>query len=313
MVEVSDAPPGVELAKSTPTISRSFDARQIESMPLISTRDVTRLALLAPTVSRSTGATVFAANGQRPRNNNFTVDGVDNNDSGVSTAAMRVIPEQVSELLVQTAAYSAEFGHNSGAQIAATTKSGTNQFHGDVRDYFAADWLESLSLLQKRSGVLDTPRYVLNEPGGSIGGRIIRDRTFFFSLIDTTRRLSGPSVSTASPVLIPTEAGFAALSTVPLGTDQSTQSRQSTLGALAFLKDIYPQIHNYDSKATTTINGVPIEVGTTRVPLVAPNLYWMAANRVDHQLTSKDSLSYRNVFDRQSFLNAASNLGFGDK
>ena len=142
VVEVTDAPPGVELAKSTPTMSRSFDARQIESMPLLGTRDVTRLALLAPTVARTTGATTFAANGQRSRNNNFTVDGVDNNDAGVSTAAMRVLPEQVSEVLVQTAAYSAEFGRNSGAQIAATTKSGTNQFHGDVRDYFAADWLE---------------------------------------------------------------------------------------------------------------------------------------------------------------------------
>jgi hypothetical protein len=70
----------------------------------------------------------FPPTDSAPRNNNFTIDGVDNNDAGISTAAMRVIPEQVSELLVQTAAYSAEFGRNSGAQIAATTKSGTNFF-----------------------------------------------------------------------------------------------------------------------------------------------------------------------------------------
>ena len=128
-------------------------------------------------------------------------------------------------------------------------------------------------------------------------------------MIDTTRRFSAPSVATATSITIPTEAGFAALSNVPLATDQSTQSRQSTLGALGFLKDIYPQIRSYDSKTTTTINGVPIEVGTTRIPIATNNLYWLTANRIDHQLTSKDSLSYRNVFDRQSFLNAGSNLG----
>ena len=132
-------------------------------------------------------------------------------------------------------------------------------------------------------------------------------------MIDTTRRFTAPNVSAASSITIPTQAGLAALSTAPLGQDQSTQSRQAALGALGFLQDIYPQIHGYDSKSTTTVNGVPIEVGTTRIPVVSPSLYWLAANRVDHQLTSKDSLSYRNVFDRQSFVNAYSNVGFGDK
>jgi hypothetical protein len=132
-------------------------------------------------------------------------------------------------------------------------------------------------------------------------------------LIDVTRRLAAPSVGGSGSITIPTEAGFAALSNVPLGTDQSTQSRQSTLGALAFLKDIYPQIRSYDSKSTTTINGVPIEIGTTRIPVQNGNLYWLATNRIDHQLTSKDSLSYRNVFDRQRVLNNGSNTGFGEK
>jgi hypothetical protein len=65
-VEVTTAPLGVELAKSTPTLSRSFDTQLIENMPLIATREVTRLALLTPTVARTTGATTFSANGQRP-------------------------------------------------------------------------------------------------------------------------------------------------------------------------------------------------------------------------------------------------------
>jgi len=313
-VEVKDAPAGVELAKSSATIERTFRAERVESLPTIgATRDVTRLTLLAPTVARATGATVLSANGQRSRNNNFTIDGVDNNDVGVGVAAVRIIPEQVAEFQAQTSAYSAEFGRNNGAQISTTTKSGTNSFHGDVYDYFAADWMESLTLAQKRTGVYENPRYVQNEPGANVGGRIIKDRTFFFSLIDTTQRNGSPSLDFASPITIPTPEGLAALANAPLGPDQTTQSRQATLGALGFLKDIYPQIHNYDSKNTVNVNGVPVQVGTTRIPLFNPVSFWTVVNRIDHQLTSKDSLSYRNAFDKQERPNIASNTGFGNK
>ena len=124
---------------------------------------------------------------------------------------------------MQTNAFSAEFGRNSGAQVAVTTKAGVNLFHGEAYDNYTASWTESLTLAQKRSGVLENPRFVHNEPGGAIGGRIIRDKTFFFSLIDTTRRRGAPSLASAGSITIPTPEGLAALSSVPLGPDQSTQ------------------------------------------------------------------------------------------
>src|SRR5437868_8589981 len=259
-VQVVDAPPGAELAKTTPTVERTLGSQMVERLPTLGgTRDVTRLALLAPAVARVTGNTVYAAGGQRSRNNNFSIDGVDNNDAGVSTPALRVIPEQVAEFQAQTNAFSADFGRNSGAQIAVTTRSGANQFHGEAYDNYAGSWMEALTLAQKRTGNDNIPRYVHNEPGGDLGGRIVRDRTFFFSLIDTTRRRGSPSLNSASPITIPTPEGLAALSNVPLGPDQPTQSRQATLGALGFLKDIYPQIFNYDSKTTMNVNGTPIQ------------------------------------------------------
>ncbi len=90
--------PGVELQKTTATIERTFSDRLIGELPFQvynGVRDVTRLALLAPTVSRANGSNEFSANGQRARNNSFSVDGVDNNDLSVTTNSLRIIPEAV--------------------------------------------------------------------------------------------------------------------------------------------------------------------------------------------------------------------------
>ncbi|HNY41556.1 MAG TPA: carboxypeptidase-like regulatory domain-containing protein, partial [Bryobacteraceae bacterium] len=114
-VEVVAAAAGVELAKATATVDRKLDMKVIENMPLTSgARDVNNMALLAPTAARGPGSTGISANGQRARNNNFMIDGVDNNDPSVTIANARVIPESVAEFQVQTSAYSAEFGRNSG-------------------------------------------------------------------------------------------------------------------------------------------------------------------------------------------------------
>lgn len=116
VVEVTEAPPGVELSKSTATIERTFPQIFIQNIPLTSaTRDVTQLALLAPTSARGPGSTGISANGQRARNNNFLLDGIDNNDPSVTIANNRSVPEALDELQVQTTAYSAEYGRNTGA------------------------------------------------------------------------------------------------------------------------------------------------------------------------------------------------------
>lgn len=314
-VEVLESPPGVELAKSTPTNDRKLDQQLVESIPTTGlTRDITRLALLAPMAVRATGSTEISVNGQRARNNNFTIDGVDNNDVSITNFSARVIAEQVSEFQIQTAPYSAEFGRSSGGQISVITKSGTNQFHGEVWDYYAANWMEPLSLPQKRSGVTDRPRYNQNQAGGDIGGRIIRDKTFFFGLIEANRRREAPNADNATNINIPTPQGFAALSSVPLGPDQSPQSRQAVLGALSFLPDIHRLIgDNYSNRTNVNINGVQIPVGSARIPLANPRNYWTNVARIDHQLTSKDSLSYRNQFDKQERSDVNSNLGFGQR
>ena len=308
--------PGVELEKTIPTVERTFSEQIVAELPFQiynGARDITRLALLAPTVNRAPGSNEFAANGQRARNNNFTIDGVDNNDLSVTQSLTRVIPEAVQQVQVQTTAYAAEFGRTSGAQVSAVTKSGTNTLHGEGWEYYRGNWMEPLSLTNKRAGLSETPRFVVNQFGGDIGGPIIKDRTFFFGLLELNRRREAPSAANATSVNIPTPAGYAALSTVPLGSGQTAASRQAALTALGFLPEIHAQVTNYDNLRTTLINGTPIQVGTVIIPLPGPFNFWNNVFRVDHRLGTADNLTYRYHLDHRDQPNVTSNLGFGTR
>jgi outer membrane receptor protein involved in Fe transport len=312
-VEVVEAPAGVELAKATATIERKLDQRIVQSVPLTgATRDVNVLALLAPTANRAPGSTGIAVNGQRARNNNFLLDGTDNNDASVTLSSNRIIPEGVAEFQVQAQAYSAEFGRNTGAQIQVFTRSGTNRWSGEVFDYYRANWMEPVSLINKRAGVLKTPRFVQNQAGGLIGGPIIKNRTFFFSLIEANRRREAPDGRNSTAATIITPQGFADLARVPLGDGQTTAQRQAALNGIAFLRDqIHPRVANYTNLRTTPVNGVPIQIGTINLPLANPYDFWYTTHRIDHKLTDRDQLSYRLQIDKRNQPDVVSNLQFG--
>src|SRR5205823_8321008 len=203
--------------------------------------------------------------GQRARNNNFMLDGIDNNDISVTLDSARTIPEAVSEVQVQTLAYSAEFGHSSGAQVSVVTKGGTNQFHGAGWEFYQGNWMQPVALASKRAGMNATPRFNMNQFGGDLGGPISHDRTFFFGLAEWNRRREAPTPGNATAANIPTPAGYAALSNIPLASGQTQASRQAVLSALSFLPQVYPQIANYENVRNVPINGAPIEVGTIRI------------------------------------------------
>jgi hypothetical protein len=308
--------PGVDLNKTTATVERTFSHRVTIELPLqiySGVRDISRLALLAPGVVRAPSFTEFSANGQRSRNNNFMLDGVDNNDLSVTLNSLRVIPEAVEEIQVQTASYSAEFGRSSGAQFSAVTRGGTNGYHGDVWEYYRGNWMEPLSLTNKRAGIKETPRFVLNQFGGDAGGPVIKNRTFFFALLDGNRRREAPSASNAIPATIPTPAGYASLQNVPLGPGETPAARQAALSALGFLPDIHNVVSNYQTIQNVTINTVPIQTGTIRIPVARPANFWYSVGRVDHRLTERDSITYRYHFDQSDQSNTTSNLQFGER
>jgi hypothetical protein len=312
-VNVVDAPAGIDVNKTNPTVSRTFDQRPVEELPIGALRDVTRLALLAPTVTRAPGSNEFSANGQRARNNNFLIDGTDNNDLTLTLNSSRIIPEGIAEFQIQTSSYSAEFGRNSGAQLQTITRSGTNAFHGEAWEYYRGNWMEPLALRNKDAGLTETPRFSQHQFGGSVGGPIIKDRTFFFGLFEYHTRREAPNGPNATGTIIPTPAGYAALQNVQLGSGQTTQSRQAMLDALSFLPEIHSQVTTYNNLTTQLVNTVPIQIGSIRIPLANPYNLWYNQGRVDHQLTEKDSINYRYLLDHQDRPDVEGNKQFGPK
>ncbi|MFN9433234.1 MAG: carboxypeptidase regulatory-like domain-containing protein [Acidobacteriota bacterium] len=311
-VEVVEGSVGVELSKSTATVERTFQAKVISEVPLTAgLRDVNQLALLAPTATRAPGSTGISANGQRARNNNFMLDGSDNNDPSVTIANLRIIPEAVAEFQVQTSAYSAEFGRSSGGQLTAITRSGTNQFRGEVYDYLSSNALDPQSLLNKRAGLTANPRSNRNQAGGALGGPVMRNKTFFFALLEANRFRQAADARNSSNATIPTPEGFTLLRNLPLGPDQPAASRQAMLDSLGFLTQIYGQNPRFVSPRTVAVNGVNIPVGQINIPLANPSNFWYAVGRVDHMLTSRDSLNYRYIIDDRNQPDVTSNLQFG--
>ena len=308
-VQVVAAPATVALNKANPTVGLTMTARQATDLPLSADRDITRLALLSPNVFSAPGASPISANGQRSRNNNFTIDGTDNNEATITTATMPVVPEAVTAFQVQTNPYNVEFGRNTGAQINVITRSGSNSFSGQLFEYYRGSGLNSLNNIEQANG-LDRPTdFDRNQFGGSLGGPISRNRMFFYGLVQHDRTRSASTLG--ATVRAPTPAGYDALASVPLGTDQSQASRQAVIDRLGFLRDVYAQGGTFRSIQNTTVNGVPIETGQTNVGRATPNDTTNVLAKVDVQLTASDTLTVR--YARNAYVNGNvySNTDFG--
>ena len=139
------------------------------------------------TSASTTGQGTYAVNGNRPRNNNYMVDGSDNNDISVTIATSQIVPEAVAEFQVLQNPYSVEFGRNSGGQINVITKSGTNRFSGDVWDYYQASGLNSRTNIEKDNDLTTPAELIRHQLGGDVGGPIIRDKRSSSACISATR------------------------------------------------------------------------------------------------------------------------------
>jgi len=311
-VQVTSELPSATLNRSNPTIATTISTRAIEELPLPSGRDINNLVLTVPNSSNTTGQGTYAINGNRPRNNNYMIDGSDNNDISVTISTSQIVPESVAEFQVMQNPYSVEFGRNSGGQINVITKSGTNRFSGDVFDYYQASGLNSRTNVEKRNNLATPPKNIRHQAGFDIGGPIVRDRLFFFGLYqrDSQAKATRPSPTTIN---MPTQAGFAALSSVPLRDGQSAASRQAVLQRLGFLQDVLATNPVFTNLSQTLVNGVPIQVGQTNVNIVDPSLYHTGFLRGDFRPGSSDTITVRHSINDREDANVTSNLGFGDR
>jgi hypothetical protein len=229
LIEISVG--GVELVDTTTTtLSKGFNERQ--AVELAQTNfggafggGVNNLALIAPNVSSSGGVGVGtggSVGGQRPRNNNFVVDGVDNNDKAVTGPQIYISPENVAEFSLLQNQFSAEFGRSNGGQFITVTKSGTNEFHGTAYAFFQNRFLNALDNAQKRDGFIRErvtgqedkflPRSDFGRFGGNVGGPIFRNKLFFYGgyeRIQTGDAASPPGLNA------PTAAGLATIRSLP--------------------------------------------------------------------------------------------------
>src|SRR5436190_11692553 len=171
----------------------------IVNLPL-NGRNYADLALLAPGVRRSVlgmdqnsanyREASFNVNGLRSALNNFQIDGVDNNtyatsNQGYSNQAVQLSPDAVAEFKVQTNNFSAEYGRAGGAIVNVSVRSGTNEFHGAAWDYLRNTSLNAVGYFKPALG---KPIFQQNQFGGAFGGRIIRNKTFFFTDYEGMRR-----------------------------------------------------------------------------------------------------------------------------
>ena len=174
---------GAELVDSTTlNLSKDFSSRQVVDLAQTGQgAGIYNLALISPNVVSSGGVglgTGGSVGGQRPRNNDFVVDGIDNNDKSISGPQVYISPESVAEFNVLTNQASAEFARSTGGQFITVTKSGSNDFHGSAFEFFRNRKLNALDNLQKLAGATrDTnPRYDQNRYGFNIGGPLYLPR-----------------------------------------------------------------------------------------------------------------------------------------
>jgi Carboxypeptidase regulatory-like domain len=293
-VTVIATTPLIETAKSE--ASRTFSDHQIRELPLAG-RNYLNLAFLAPGVSGGASAAGgqqgmgASVNGQRARNVNFIIDGSDNNDSSVTIPRTPVIQDAVSEFRIVTSLFSAEVGRNTGAVAIASTRAGTNAFRGTGFEFFEdAEKLNARNNLEQQAAQARPSKLRRDTYGLTVGGPLQRDKMFFFGAYQRRTLDGAPS---QVPLSAPTEAGRAALATVP-GADPQ----------MLDLLRLYVPLPNSSSGAQVlNVAGVQVPVANyiAAVPLTEEENQTVL--RVDRTLSSSDSIFGRYIYAKGEILN----------
>jgi hypothetical protein len=216
IIEVSAG--AVQVQTTSSSLGNDFDSNDVSNLPQaagVLNGSPLNLAVLAPNVVAQPGGVTGiggSVGGTRPRENNFVIDGVDDNNLGVTGPNSTVIPDAVGEFSLQTNQFSAEYGHSSGGQFVLVTKTGTNNWHGSGEWYNQNKNYNSVDQLTKAAIAGGTipgqPDFDNNRFGGTVGGPIVKDKLFIFGAYEYTT-LHG--AGTPTPLLAPTAAGLATL------------------------------------------------------------------------------------------------------
>jgi Carboxypeptidase regulatory-like domain len=293
-VEVSAAAAAIDT--TTAQIESTFEGRQIQDLPVTAVgAGVLNLSLLNAGVSSSSGLGFGvgpSVGGQRPANNSFTIEGVDNNDKGTTGPLVTVPNDAVAQFTVLQNQFSPEFGHSSGGQFNQIIKSGTNEFHGLLYEYFQN---RNLDAADNQSVVARSelhPRFDRNRFGGNLGGPLKKNKMFFF--VNWEYFPIGQSSSTF--YYVPTQAGYDALASIGGISQTNLSVLKKYMGTAAAA-----------SPSSSLPSGRPVSVDGVTVPVgkVAGGLPNWQNNQTgvasfDYSISDKDFVRARYVFNRIS-------------
>lgn len=215
-VEVTSGAP--VLQSQDASVGQVVDQRTVNDIPL-NGRNFTFLAQLAAGVNSPQADTrgnaasgAFAANGNRPAQNNYMLDGIDNNSDTVdflNGTNFVVLPplDAIQEFKVATSDFSAEYGRSGAAVLNATVKSGTNELHGAVWEFFRNDKLDAADYFEDANGI-KKGELRQNQFGGTIGGPVIKNKIFFFADYEGLRRIQGTVLTGSVPTAAEASSGY---------------------------------------------------------------------------------------------------------
>jgi carboxypeptidase family protein/TonB-dependent receptor-like protein len=274
-------------------VSNVVDQKQIAALPLI-LRDPYQLVLLTPgSTQTNNGDGAFSINGGRDRNNNFLLDGTNNNDPGVPASGLVTLnPDATEEFRVITNSYLPEFGRNSSAVIDIITRSGTNNFHGDL--YYFGRW----NALGARDffNTPDTGRqspYVRNTFGVSVGGPVVKNKVFYFFNYEGNRFSTATTTNATVPDAAFKTGNFTYVdpTTGPANINVSTPGSANNAFGLA-LDPQTQKILNFYPAA----NGPAVVQGVSSLLFFADTDLLNASNylaKVDFTISPRNTLSVR--------------------
>jgi|SwirhisoilCB2_FD_contig_101_948548_length_3288_multi_4_in_0_out_0_1 Carboxypeptidase regulatory-like domain len=290
---------------TTMTVGQSIDQRTVQEIPL-NGRHFVDLALLIPgTVTppqngfltaplRGQGSFAFNTAGNREDAVNFMINGINLNDMSQNQVTFQPTINTVSEFKVDNSTYSAEYGRNSGAIVNIATRSGTNQFHGELYDYLRNDFFDARNAFNRKTVVSNgatvanpIASFKRNQFGADFGGPIFRDKTFFFLSYEGLRQRQGLPFA-ANVLDDPTRAAI-----------------------LAGANPVAKALTNLLPAANGTLNNAPAFLGSG----VAPVDIDQGTADISHKISDKDSLHGYWVYQRDLRIEAAQGTSipsFGD-
>ena len=284
---------GIEVNTQSQELSTVVSSKDILELPSL-TRNPYDFVTLSGNVNEDANVSGrgvgFSINGQRVASTNVLLDGGENVDYFVAGVGQSVPLESVNEFRVITSDFTAEYGRASGGVVNLTTKSGSNQFHGSLYEFNRISALASNSFFNNANGT-DRPIFTRNQFGYSFGGRIIKDKLFFFSSTEWTRVRSAVDAIT----IVPTPDLIAASAAATKTYFAAFQLKQPINGTVYTVSQVASSV-GLTSGAFVNLPGNMPAFGQARYTVPAdvgagsPQNTYSTVNRVDYNISANTQL-----------------------